>query len=74
MPYEDEKYAYVAFAKMPVQKASARVLRHPVISKGQIELSLCTASENKNAVIRKRDGAAFKVAKKCKMGDRFEEI
>ncbi|MBO4494700.1 MAG: hypothetical protein J5752_02455 [Clostridiales bacterium] len=74
VPYEDEKYAYVAFSKMPVQKASARVLRHPVISKGQIELSLCTRDENKNAVIRKRDGAAFKVAKKCKMGDRFEEI
>lgn len=74
VPYEDEKYAYVAFAKTPVQRASARVLRHPVISKGQIELTLCTASENKNALIRKRDGAAFKVAKKCKMGDRFEEI
>ncbi|MBR3056858.1 MAG: rRNA methyltransferase [Clostridiales bacterium] len=69
VPYEDEKYAYIAFSREPVARAEARVLRHPVISKGQVELSLCTRNANKTTVIRKRDGVAFKAAKKAKMGD-----
>jgi len=72
VPYEDEKYTYIAFSKTPAARAKARVLRHPVISKGQIELSLCTPTENTTTVIRKRDGSAFRIAKKCKMGDSFD--
>ncbi len=75
VPYEDEKYSYIAFSKDPalaVSRAKARVLRHPVITKGQVELTLCTKDSNLSTVIRKRDGSAFKEARKCKMGDRFE--
>ncbi len=68
-PYEDEKYAYIAFSRTPAKKASMRVLRHPYITKGQIELQVCTEGENKAVTVRKRDGELFKKARKCKQGD-----
>ena len=69
VPYEDEKYAYAAFSRTPSKKASMRVLRHPYITKGQIELQVCTEGENKAVTVRKRDGELFKKARKCKQGD-----
>ena len=69
VPYEDEKYCYIAFSREEFKRASMRVLRHPFISKGQVDLSLCTATENKKLTLRKRDGDLYKRAKKSKQGD-----
>ena len=77
VPYEDEKYSYVAFARIPqdspltISRASSRVLRHPYITKGQIDLTLCTPNGIEKTTVRKRDGDTFKRAKKCKQGDSF---
>ncbi|MBP5492018.1 MAG: hypothetical protein J6Y08_04165 [Clostridiales bacterium] len=77
VPYEDEKYSYVAFAKEAPEKPDAdeapcaRVLRHPYVSKGQIDLVLCTKDGIEKKTVRKRDGEAFKRARKCKQGDAF---
>ena len=73
VPYEDEKYAYLAFSRTPVQPAAARILRHPKAAKGQITLSLCCADANREVTVRKRDGSAFKAARKAAWGDAFEE-
>ena len=59
----------MAFAKQKQSCAKARILRHPYIDKGQIRLELCTTKENKNVVIKKKDGALFKMARKSKHGD-----
>lgn len=72
VPYEDEKYAYLAFSKTPVQPAAARILRHPKAAKGQITLSLCCPDANRELTVRKRDGDAFKAARKAGWGDAFE--
>lgn len=72
VPYEDEKYAYIAFSKTPCERASARILRHPYVTKGQIELSLCTRESNTETIVRKRDGEVFKSARKSKMGDAID--
>ena len=70
VPYEDEKYAYIAFSRTPCEeRAQARVLRHPYITKGQIDLRLCVADAIQDKTVRKRDGELFKQAKKCKQGD-----
>jgi len=69
VPYEDEKYSYIAFSKEACKKAKMRVLRHPYITKGQIEVTVCTDSENTKKIIRKRDGELYKIARKCKQGD-----
>ena len=70
VPYEDEKYSYIAFSRTPCEeRAEARVLRHPYITKGQIDLRICAADAIREKTIRKRDGELFKRAKKCKQGD-----
>lgn len=71
VPYEDEKYAYLAFSKAPVLPASARILRHPKIEKGQITLSMCSADSNQLLPVRKREGERFRRARKVSWGDSF---
>lgn len=69
VPYEDEKYSYIAFSKTPCDRAKMRVLRHPYITKGQVDVTLCTETENTKVTFRKRDGDLYKKAKKAKQGD-----
>lgn len=79
VPYEDEKFIYMCFVKpypdnRETRRCSGRILRHPMISKGQIGLELCLKDEIKSVNVRKRDGEAFKVARKAGQGDSFEFI
>lgn len=69
VPYEDEKYTYMAFTRELPKQATARILRHPYIEKGQISLELCTKIENKKVIVKKKAGSIFKEAKKSKCGD-----
>src|SRR5262249_9504776 len=41
LPYEDEKYSYVVGARLAVERAPARVIRHPMKLKGHVRLDLC---------------------------------
>lgn len=40
--YEDEKYCYLALTHQKPQPVCARVLRHPLIYKGYVDIKLCT--------------------------------
>ncbi|MCI8441788.1 MAG: rRNA methyltransferase [Provencibacterium sp.] len=71
VPYEDEKFCYLALVKSPPQPAPARILRHPYIEPGRVSLRLCTPEGLAEPVIRKRDGALFKSARKADCGDGF---
>ena len=72
-PYEDEKFTYSAFRFDGADNAcSARVLRHPVISKGRADLTLCTKEGVVEVAVRKQDGAPWKTARKLEAGDKFE--
>lgn len=71
-PYEDEKFSYLALARFEVCHNKSRILRHPQIAKGQIGLMLCGAQENKSVLVKKKDGALFKAARKAKCGDAIE--
>ena len=42
MPYEDEKFSYVALTRAPVARAPARVLAQPLVSKVAVTAKLCT--------------------------------
>ncbi len=72
-PYEDEKYAYVALAREgePL-RGGGRVLRHPHIAKGIVRLELCTEDGITGKTLSKRDGEAYKRARKAKCGDWVE--
>lgn len=69
VPYEDEKFSYLAAVReMPVIKGK-RILRHPVTAKGNIRLSLCTDSGYQNISVTKKDKDSFKSARKADCGD-----
>ena len=71
-PYEDEKFAFLAVTRQPVQQAQARVLRHPVKGPGHITLRLCTAEGLQSRTITKKDGPLYKKAGKAACGDGFD--
>lgn len=69
VPFEDEKYSYIAISKVkPIRKINYRVLRHPIIGKGNISLVVCGDSEIKQKRLFKGD-PLFKKAKKVSSGD-----
>lgn len=69
VPYEDEKFSFMAFSKTECHNSGMRILRHPVTEKGSITLEVCSDDENKVIKIRKKDGALFKTARKAECGD-----
>ncbi len=70
VPYEDEKFSYISVCKENVDRARiARVLRHPKIASGRIEMKICSENGVEDLNITKKDKEAFKVARKIKCGD-----
>ncbi|MFJ9741374.1 small ribosomal subunit Rsm22 family protein [Streptomyces sp. NPDC101166] len=70
LPYEDEKFSYVAAARLPVAPASARVVRRPQIRKGQVLLDLCESEERLDrTTVTKRHGDLYKAARDADWGD-----
>jgi ribosomal protein RSM22 (predicted rRNA methylase) len=69
VPWEDEKFIYLATSRHPGIAQPARVLAPPQISKAAVTLKLCE-SDGKLAerTAAKRDGASFKAAKKLRWG------
>ncbi|MFE2583203.1 small ribosomal subunit Rsm22 family protein [Streptomyces sp. NPDC059378] len=70
LPYEDEKFSYVAATRLPVTPAPARVVRRPQIRKGQVLLDLCEADEQlRRTTVAKRHGDLYKAARDADWGD-----
>ena len=75
VPYEDEKFSYIAFSKEPAKcKNYGRVMRHPKTQKGRMDLTLCTKDGIVEKAVTKKDGEAYKCAKKVKCGDTYSFI
>lgn len=71
-PFEDEKYAYMAFSKAENVRATSRVLRHPVIKKNSVSLHLCTKNGLEDIENYKSEKEKYKKARKIKVGDDFD--
>ncbi|MFI1655662.1 small ribosomal subunit Rsm22 family protein [Streptomyces sp. NPDC020472] len=69
LPYEDEKYAYVAAVRFPVTPAPARITRRPQIRKGQVLLELCGPGGLGRETVTKRHGPLYKQARDAEWGD-----
>ncbi len=69
VPYEDEKFCYIAAVREECEPCNARILRHPKIESGKITLKLCTADGIGEKIVTKKDGALFKKARKADCGD-----
>ncbi len=69
VPFEDEKFSYIAVSKEPVEGAERRILRHPKNESGHIGLCLCTKSGIGNITVTKKEQKLFKKARKASWGD-----
>src|ERR1700726_249075 len=55
LPFEDEKFSYVALTRAPAVRHPARVLAQPVVSKIEVSAKLCTAAGLSIAKVPHRD-------------------
>jgi ribosomal protein RSM22 (predicted rRNA methylase) len=69
VPFEDEKFAYVALTRAPGTIHPARVLAQPVVGKAEIAAKLCTAEGVVNAKIPHRVKADYARARRWRWGD-----
>jgi ribosomal protein RSM22 (predicted rRNA methylase) len=73
VPWEDEKFIYVAASRTPAETLAARVLAPPQTASGTVRLKLCqadgTAAEK---LVTRREGATFKAARRADWGDAVE--
>lgn len=72
VPFEDERYAYVAVSRAPVKNpAPGRIIKPPIESKPGVILPLCEAPGLRNAFVARRDKDVFRIARKKEWGDLF---
>jgi ribosomal protein RSM22 (predicted rRNA methylase) len=69
LPYEDEKFIYVALARNPVVPRPARVLAQPKSTKIAVTAKLCTNDGVLLAAAPRRDKAEYTRFKKLDWGD-----
>lgn len=70
LPYEDEKFSYVAATRFPASPVSSRVVRRPQIRKGQVLLDLCEAEERlSRTTVTKKHGDLYRAARDADWGD-----
>jgi ribosomal protein RSM22 (predicted rRNA methylase) len=69
LPYEDEKFSYVAFTRARVAQHPARVLAQPVVSKVAVTARLCTDRGILNLVAARRQKSAYQRFRKIVWGD-----
>jgi ribosomal protein RSM22 (predicted rRNA methylase) len=73
VPWEDEKYIYIAAARRGGVTPEARVIAPPRNAPGRVTLKLCqrdgAAAER---LMTRRQGAAFKTARRLDWGDAVE--
>ena len=72
VPYEDEKFSYLALTALPHRNTCARVLRHPQKDAGRISVVLCTPDGRQSKTVTKRDKTAFARARKAGAGDTLD--
>ena len=69
LPFEDEKFSYVALTRSPPSWRPSRLLAQPIVGKAAISMKLCTASGISNAVVPRRDKTSYQRFKKISWGD-----
>lgn len=72
VPWEDEKFIYLAVSRTPDPHPMARVLARPRAASGAVRLKLCSPTgQMEERLVTKRQGDDFKVARRVDWGDRL---
>jgi len=69
LPFEDERFAYVALSRAPAATRRARVLAQPDLGKVEIAAKLCTAEGVVTAKVPRRAKADYAKARRWRWGD-----
>jgi ribosomal protein RSM22 (predicted rRNA methylase) len=69
LPFEDEKFAYVALTREPVTRHPARVLAQPVATKVEVSAKLCTPDGLAITKVPRRAKADYARARRWRWGD-----
>jgi ribosomal protein RSM22 (predicted rRNA methylase) len=72
VPFEDERYAYVAMTREPVERHVARILSTPLESKPGLTFKLCEADGLRSAFVGTRDKENYRRVKKRGWGNLFD--
>ena len=70
VPFEDERYSYVAVTRQPVERDNkARIIAPPHVAKAGVTLPLCTERGLHRAFVSRRQRDVFAMLRKAKWGD-----
>ncbi|MGB3540143.1 MAG: small ribosomal subunit Rsm22 family protein [Mesorhizobium sp.] len=70
VPWEDEKFIFVAASRIPVASRPSRVLARPKSGSGKVRLKLCRPDGTvEERLFTKRDGEAFRQARRADWSD-----
>ncbi|MHB8269883.1 small ribosomal subunit Rsm22 family protein [Bradyrhizobium sp.] len=73
LPFEDEKFAYVALTRTVIARHPARVLAQPDVGKVEVTAKLCTSDGLVVAKVPRRAKAAYARARRWRWGDAVTE-
>jgi ribosomal protein RSM22 (predicted rRNA methylase) len=71
VPFEDERYAYVAVTRTPVPHDAARILAPPLETKPGLTFKLCDANGLRAQFVAARDKDEYRRVRKLGWGDLF---
>jgi ribosomal protein RSM22 (predicted rRNA methylase) len=70
VPWEDEKYIYIAASRTAAEQPDARILLPPRESSGKVALKLCCADgAARETLVTRREGDTYKRARRAEWGD-----
>ncbi len=69
LPFEDEKFSYLALTRTPVALRPSRVLAQPHLGKAEVTAKLCTSDGLKSEKVPRRDKTAYARARRWRWGD-----
>lgn len=69
VPFEDERFAYVVLARDGEPPGGGRIVSPPQQAKPGVSFRLCTQGRLETRHVARRDGAAYKQARKLDWGD-----
>jgi ribosomal protein RSM22 (predicted rRNA methylase) len=74
VPYEDEKFIYLALTRAPLTRRPARILTQPVVARAAISAKVCTDRGISQAVVPRGQKAAYQRFRKLDWGDAISEL
>ena len=73
LPFEDEKFSYVALTRIPITSRPARMLAQPVVGKVEVTAKLCTRDGLEIAHVARRAKEDYARARRWRWGDAVTE-